>query len=319
MENPEIQVSSTTLGNPNENSALAAGKEIFTSIEKYTNTVVLNAEELKSFTEKELPEAKFGVSVLASAVNPEQMKDLITSVDYPYYVKLLNTGFIKEKTTKIKNEGKKGFSLGLGLASELAYAQLQSHTPKDQMNSTIDAALSIDSDPIRIRTCIETVSLEEELRKIKEVNSKLKDKGKSVTWIVEPNKKIGDGTLSNFLNTLDNIKQDNRDLNWGIDLDLGGLSKEDRDLLNILEILDKDKLLPLLVSLSGKEYTNGDVISHLPLGYDQEYNKKIGEWFKMRSYRGQKIPGIVIETSPAQKPLTDYQNFIKAFKSGFIS
>jgi hypothetical protein len=319
MENPEIQINSTTLGNPNENSAITAGKEIFTGIESYTNTVVTNAEELKSHTEKELPEAKFGVSVLASSINPEQMGNLITSIDYPYYTRILNKEFLREKVEKVKSEGEKGFGLGVGLVSELAYAQLQSHTPEHQMNSTMNAALFVKSDPIRIRTCVETVSLEEELKKIKEVNDKLKDKGKRVTWVVEPNKKIGNGNLSSFLNILENIKRDNQDLNWGIDLDLGGLPKEDRSLLNILDILDKNQLFPLLVSLSGKEFTSSGIVSHLPLGDDIEYNQRIGEWFKMRLYRGQEIPGIVIETSPAQKPLTDYRNFLKAFKSGFLS
>ena len=319
MENLEIQVSSTTLGNPYEKGPIGAGIGLIENKAKYTETVINNARTFEDATAKEFPKATFGVSILASSVNPEQMKDLIRSIDYPYSVKVLNRDFLTKKSEKAKSEGYIGIGKDLAIAQEIAYGLLQAHSDEEQVNSTLKAVDIIEKNPIRIRTCVETVSLEEELKKIKEVNTKLKDKGKSATWILEPNKNMGDKNLADFLNRVNNIKRFNPSLHFGVDLDLGGLPEEERNHLQILEKLNANELFPIFLSLSGREYLNGDVRSHLPLGNDEKYNKDIGEWFKMRLRRGQQIPGIVIETSPARKPLTDYKNFLKAFKSGFIS
>lgn len=81
------------------NAAVALGEGVI-SKNAYTETVVRNAEEFRRETESVFPSAVFGVSVLASSINPEKMKGLIGSVDYPY---VINWGldFLKEKIEKI--------------------------------------------------------------------------------------------------------------------------------------------------------------------------------------------------------------------------
>jgi hypothetical protein len=317
MEKIDMEVSSTTLGNPKEEGKIGAISGLFQNKEKYTQTVINNAGRFQTETEKIMGEEKvdFGVSILASSVNPQQIKQYISSIDYPYKIDW-DIDFLKEKVGRAKREGYKGLGIGIGVAQELAYAFLQSNSNEQQMSSTYLASEMIENSPVKIRTSIEMVTLEEELRKIKEVNSKIKDKSKDVIWVIEPNEKVGEGTLSDFLTRLDHIREGNRDLKFGVDLDLGGLPNEQRDLITILERLNASEQFPLLISLSGREYTEGGIKSHLPLRNDEEYNSSIGEWFKNRLARGLKIPGIVIETSPADKPLMNYKEFLKAFKRG---
>lgn len=326
MKDSEVsfEISSTTLGNPNEQGGMiGATKGLLTeaiSKEQYTNIVVDNAEKAKNITEAIIPEATFGVSVLASAVQPEQMKDLISSVDYPYLVRF-NTDFFKEKLTKSKKEGYTGLGLGIAIAQEYAYALLQTHNEREQKETTIKAVLNATKDTVKIRTCIKTASIEEEIRKIREVNSQLQDYGKNIIWAIEPNREVGDGTLVDFMTRYENIKNDpqNRSMQFGIDLDMGGLPKEESsNILPILDILERngEKSLPLCISLSGQDYTNGSVRTHLPLGADSDLNKKLGEWFKIRQYQGKNVPALIIETSPTGNVLADYEKFLSSFKKG---
>ena len=98
----------------------------------------------------------------------------------------------------------------------------------------------------------------------------------------------------------ENIKNDpkNASLRFGVDLDMGGLPKEEyKNMFGILDALERQKKnnLPLILSLSGKEYTNGTVRTHLPLGNDFDTNKQLGDWFKTRQLKGEKIPAIIID------------------------
>jgi hypothetical protein len=313
----DLQVSSTTLGYEGDGgsigAALALGEGII-SKEAYTETVVTNAEKFKQETEKIFPSAQFGVSVLASSINPEKMKDLIGSVDYPY---VINWGldFIKEKKQKVQNEGRRGFGGMVDLAQELGYAMLQSDSDRSQIRDTVNVSNSSYLNPVMIRTCIETISFENEIKKIKEINSRL---NKDAIWVIEPNKKVGDGTYASFLQTYENILKAIPDINFGIDLDLGGLPKED-NLLSVLDNMNSNNMLPLLISLSGKEYIDGDVRTHLPLGGNSIENRELAQYLYRMQLRGQKIPGLVIESSPAlRNSLGDYTQFLDSFKRGFL-
>ena len=312
----DIQVSSTTLGYEGEggtfNAAVALGEGVI-SKNAYTETVVRNAEEFRRETEKVFPSAVFGVSVLASSINPEKMKELIGSVDYPY---VINWGldFLKEKIEKVQKEGQKGLGAMVALAQELGYAMLQSQSDKEQIKDTMNMSKVSNHLPTMIRTCIETVSLENEIKKIKEISSRLNG---DVVWVIEPNKKVGDGTYSSFLQTYENILKANPDIKFGIDLDLGGLPKES-SLLSVLDAMNSNDMLPLLISLSGKEYIQGDVRTHLPLGNNIDENKQLAQYLYRIQLRGQKIPGLVIESSPAlRNSLNDYSHFLDSFKKGF--
>lgn len=315
----EIQVSSTTLGYEGEGGNIggirALAKEVI-SKEAYTETVVKNAERFEEITKREIPEAKFGVSVLASAVNPEELKEMFRSVDYPYHINW-GPAFLLEKWQKGKKEGFKGLGAAMAFAQELAYATLQSSTDRDQIEDTVNAAKIMEINPVRARTSIEVPSFAEELKIIEELTAKLGDMGRNVTWVLEPNKKVGDGTLQSFLEMYDRISRANPKLHFRFELDMGGLPREDRNLLNILDGLDKDSIFPVFLSLSGQDYREGDVVTHLPLGKDVELNRHLGEWFKVRRMRGQKLPGIVVETSPTQENvLKDYAEFLKSFRQG---
>ena len=278
----------------------------------YTEIILRNADSLKK-NEEIFPSANFGVSVLASSVNPENMKGLISSIDYPYAIKW-GLGFIKEKKGKVGKEGYEGFSGLLALGQELGYAMLQSPSDKRQTQDTLDVAKMTNLNPLMIRTCIETVSMDEEIRKINKIN---RDLDRNVIWVIEPNKKVGDGTYSSFLQKYENILRVNPNISFGIDLDLGGLPQES-NLLSVLDNLNQNNMLPLLLSLSGKEKIEGDVRTHLPLGKSIEENKQLAEYLYKMQLRGQKIPGLVIETSPAQhSPLKDYSSFLTSFKKGF--
>lgn len=318
----EIQVSSTTLGYRGEGGkigGIGALAEKIVSKEIYTRTVAENAERFKEITEGEIPQAQFGVSVLASAVNPEGFKEMIRSVDYPY---LINWGpaFLKEKWEKGKKEGFNGLGAAVAFGQELAYAFLQSSKYYDQFNDTVNVANMVELNPVRIRTSIEVLSFEDELKRIKAITAQLGNTSRNVTWVLEPNKKVGDGTLQEFLVTYDQILTDNPTLRFGIDLDMGGIPNEDPNLLNILDRLDRNGRLPIFLSLSGKDYKEDDVVTHLPLGRDIELNRQVGEWFKVKQMRGQKLPGIIIETSPTQEDVfKDYSEFLKSFKKGLLS
>jgi len=326
MEDTELdlQISTTTLGNTNESGGkLGAveglGQAIF-SKDRYTDTVLSNTLKVKDITKELIPEANFGVSVLASVVNPYILKKNNiepSSIDYPYLVKY-NMAFLKEKVHKGKEEGHTGLGLAMAVAQEYAYGFLQSHSDEEQIDSTLRVA-SVMEDMVKIRTCIETVSIEDEIRKIREINRILKDGGKSITWVIEPNKKIGDGTFTNFMNIYTNIKNDyqNKDLRFGIDLDMGGLPKEEYDhVFNIMDSMHGD-YFPIYLSLSGKDYTDGTVRTHLPLGDDVEFNRKLGEYLVLRGIRGQKIPGLIVETNPTGNVEEDYKNFLRGLKRGF--
>ena len=323
MEDRElnIEISSTSLGNTRESGGkLGAvdglGQALF-STDRYTDTILSNTLEAKEITEELIPEANFGISVLSSVVNPEKIKEYISSIDYPYLVKL-NTDFLKEKVKKGKEEGYTGLGLGIAVAQEYAYGLLQSHSDEEQIDSTLRVA-NVMEDMVKIRTCIETVSIEDEIRKIREINRILKDGGKSITWVIEPNKKIGDGTFTDFMNIYENIKNDpkNSNLKFGIDLDMGGLPKEEYgNVLNIMDSMHGD-YFPIYLSLSGKDYTEGTVRTHLPLGDDVEFNRKLGEYLVFRGIRGQKIPGLIVETNPTGNVLRDYEKFLKGLKQGF--
>jgi len=191
---------------------------------------------------------------------------------------------------------------------------LQSQSDKNQVKDTVDVANMSSLNPVMIRTCIETISLENEIRKIKGINSRL---NKDVIWVIEPNKKVGDGTYASFLQTYENILKANPDINFGIDLDLGGLPQES-NLLSVLDSMNSNNMLPLLISLSGKEYVQGDVRTHLPLGKDLDGNRELAQYLYKMQLRGQKIPGLVIESSPAlRNSLRDYSQFLDSFKKGF--
>jgi len=320
-ESLEIQVSSTKLGYTGEGEniggANALAQEIF-SKDRYTKTVLHNAEKFKEITEQEMPEATFGVSVLASAIKPEQLKGIIRSVDYPYHIRW-GKDFVKDKLKKGQKEGQKGFGAAVALGQELAYALLQSPSARDQIQTTLDAARLLDVNPVKIRTCIETVSIEDELNRIKGLNVKLGQEGKNVIWVIEPNKKIGNGILQSYMDMYEQLIHDNSGLHFGIDLDLGGLPNEDTHILELLDRLDRNNHLPVFLSLSGRESVEGDVRTHLPIGKDSEYNTKLASWFFRRMYRVQRLPSIVVETSPTQpNVLKDYSDFLKSFKQGFI-
>ena len=323
MEDTElnIEISSTSLGNTSQEGGKFGAVEGFVqaicSEDLYTKTIAERATEAQDITKEIFPNANFGISVLASVVNPEKMKGYISSIDYPYLVKL-NTDFLKEKVKKGKEEGYTGLGLGIAVAQEYAYGLLQSHSDEEQIDSTLRVA-NVMEDMVKIRTCIETVSIEDEIRKIREINRILKDGGKSITWVIEPNKKIGDGTFTDFMNIYENIKNDpkNSNLKFGIDLDMGGLPKEEYgNVLNIMDSMDRDNF-PIYLSLSGKDYTEGTVRTHLPLGDDVEFNRKLGEYLVFRGIRGQKIPGLIVETNPTGNVLRDYEKFLKGLKQGF--
>jgi hypothetical protein len=323
MEDTElnIEISSTSLGNTSQEGGKFGAVEGFGQAlflkDRYTDTVISNALEAQAVTEEIFPNINLGISVLASVVNPEKMKGYISSIDYPYLVKL-NTDFLKEKVKKGKEEGYTGLGLGIAVAQEYAYGLLQSHSDEEQIDSTLQVANVMDN-MVKIRTCIETVSIEDEIRKIREINRILKDGGKSITWVIEPNKKIGDGTFTDFMNIYTNIKNDyqNRDLRFGIDLDMGGLPKEEYDyVFNIMDSMDRDNF-PIYLSLSGKDNTQGTVRTHLPLGDDVESNKRLGEWLNVRMIRGAKIPSLVVETNPTGNVVEDYEKFLRGLKRGF--
>ncbi|MGI6443482.1 MAG: hypothetical protein ACOX06_00500 [Candidatus Dojkabacteria bacterium] len=322
----EIQLSSVSLGNPNQEGgnigAVAGLVQSALDKEKYTNIVVENALEAQRITQEHLGDkAEFGVSVLASSLNPSGIQGFLASVDYPYLVKF-NKQFLNEKMQRVKGEGYRGLGLAVALGKEYAYALLQSHSEEDQMGSTLEAVQAMKDDVVKVRTCIETVSFEEEMKKIRQLTVKLKGLGKNVIWAIEPNKKIGDGTFVDFMTIYDNIKNNpkNASLKFGIDLDMGGLPKEEyKDMFRIMEALERQgkNNLPLFLSLSGKEYTEDTVRTHLPLGNNFDVNKQIGEWLKVRQFRGERIPAIVVESSPTENVLADYDNFLKSFKGGF--
>ncbi len=313
----EIEVSSTTLGYEGKGGALGASialAEDLVSKELYTQAVMRNAQEFKDVTKEKIPQATFGVSVLASAINPKMMRDMIKSIDYPYSIKW-GMNFLKEKIEKDITEDEEGFNGKMILAQDLAYAMLQAKTGRQQERSTIKASEYIKYDPVKIRTCIETVSIDNALRKIKEVNSKIKEKGKNVMWVIEPNMKIGDGTLSSFLNILESIQRDNPSLSFGIDLDMGGLINEEKSLLQVLDTLDSNSILPAYISLSGQEGTKDNVRTHMSLGRDIKENIELGKWLHDMQFRGKKIPGLIVETNPREGGvLDDYVEFLKKLK-----
>jgi hypothetical protein len=150
----EIQVSSTTLGYEGEGGKIggitALAEEVI-SRDRYTETVVENAERFEETTKREIPEAKFGVSVLASAVNPEELKEMFRSVDYPYNIKW-GPALLLEKWQKGKKEGFKGLGAAIAFGQELAYAALQSSTDRGQIEDTVNAARMMELNPVRIRT-----------------------------------------------------------------------------------------------------------------------------------------------------------------------
>ena len=201
----------------------------------------------------------------------------------------------------------------IALGQELGYAMLQSSSDRKQIQDTINVANMTNLTPLKIRTCIETVSMEEEIKKIKGINREL---DRNVIWVIEPNKKVGDGTYSSFLEKYDNIFKAYPDIHFGIDLDLGGLPKES-NLLSVLDSMNQNSILPLLISLSGKENVQGDVRTHLPLGKNVDENRQLASYLYKMQLRGKKIPGLVIETSPAQQnPLNDYAQFLNSFNAG---
>ncbi len=313
-----IEVSSTSLGFDGDGGttgAFAAFAEGLISKDLYTQIVIENAQEFEKVTKENIPEATFGVSVLASSVNPKMMKNMISSIDYPYYIKW-NRDFLKGKIGKditVDDEGIKGMMV---LAQDLAYAMLQAGSSKEQESSTFKAAGYVVDNPIKIRTCIETISIEDELKKIKKINKEILRKDLDVIWAIEPNMKIGDGTLSSFLNTLENIQKDNPTLSFGIDLDIGGLVKEDKNLLQILDTLDVNRKLPIYISLSGKEDQKDTVRTHLPLVNDEAGNIELGRWLHNMKFRGKGIPRLIIETNPTQSNmLKDYEGFLKNLRT----
>lgn len=319
----DIQMSSTSLGyekNGGTVEAAAALAEGIISKDRYTELVSNNAQKAESITKEEFPDATFGVSALASAVNAEKLKKDISigSVDYPYYVNLMSKELFDIKKAEVDRQGRTGISRLMYYAQEYAYAMLQSQTEKDQMNSTVNTAKLIESGTARLRTCIKTLSDEDEIKKMREVNSRLNG-NMNVIWAIEPNRGIGDGTLSTYIDGLMQAQRDpkNNGMRFGIDLDLGGLPKEDRSLMEVLDILDNQNLLPVFVSLSGREHVDQSFHTHLPLGNDAEFASKLGEWIKQRISRGQNVPAFVVETKPTEQDvLKDYANFLANLRSG---
>ena len=310
-----IEVSSTTLGFDGEGGnigAFAAFAEGLISKDLYTQIVLENTRDFESVTKEIIPQSTFGVSVLASAINPKMMKKMISSIDYPYSIKW-GVDFLKGKIEKDITVDEEGIKGKMVLAQDIAYAMLQAESDKEQERSTLKAAGYILHNPVRIRTCIETISIEDELRKIKKINKQILQKDLDVIWAIEPNMKIGDGTLSSFLNTLESIQKDNPTLSFGIDLDMGGLINEEKNLFQVLDTLDSNQLLPIYISLSGKEKDN--VRTHLPLGRDINGNIELGRWLHNMQFKGKKIPRLIVETNPSQEGvLEDYMEFLKKLK-----
>ncbi|HQA87819.1 MAG TPA: hypothetical protein PLW18_01970, partial [Candidatus Dojkabacteria bacterium] len=163
----EIQVSSTTLGFDGDESgkipAALGLVEGTISREAYTYLVLNNALDFKEKTLEKFPNADFGVSVLASSVNPHRLKELIRSIDYPYDIKW-GLNFINQKKKEVSNMGYTGFAAAVSLGEELGYAMLQAKSAKGQIDSTIKTAQASGLEKIVIRTCSETVSTEEEIK-----------------------------------------------------------------------------------------------------------------------------------------------------------
>lgn len=324
-EELELQMSSTTLGYEGEGGKVGAATalvEKLISKDRYTDLVIKNALRAKDITELEFPdqEIDFSISSLASAVTPEKLKDTIEvgSVDYPYDVDMFSKETYRIKKAEVDRQGRTGvFERGMSFALEYAYASLQSPTVVDQLHSTVEMVKLIKEGTPRLRTCIAMAMDDEKLKTMRKVNAELGGDN-SVIWAVEPNRGIGDGTLSDYISTLMKVKRDNPDLTFGIDLDLGGLPQEDnRSILELLDVLDNDKLLPVFLSLSGQNYLEEGFRTHLPLGNSVEFAKKLGEWIKVRQARGQKLPAFLVETSPADpEVLKDYANFLANLKTG---
>lgn len=315
----DIQVSSTTLGYEGKGGTVLAAKAMLDNPNIYTDLVIDHALDAEAMTYDVFPNATFGVSMLASAVNPEKLKSYVDvgSVDYPYLVEF-NKEFLEIKKQEVAKQGKTGLGALLALSKELGYGVLQSHKPEDQINDTVKMAKLIEAENPRLRTSLDVVLSDEELKKIREVNSKLQ--GTSAIWAIEPNKKIGDGTLNDFLQRFIQMRDHNKDLTFGIDLDLGGLPGEDRNLPSILDILTSDtknNLLPVFISLSGQEKIENGFRTHLPLGNNNDLANQLGKWISDRKAKGLSIPSFVIETSPTDPDvLRDYSNFLTNLKKG---
>lgn len=103
----DIQMSSTALafeGKGGYAGAAIALAEGVISSSRYTDLVIENALKAKEITKTELPEATFGVSALASAIDLDTIRGAmdIGSVDYPYYDKFDQTLFETKKTRSSK-------------------------------------------------------------------------------------------------------------------------------------------------------------------------------------------------------------------------
>lgn len=320
--NLDFEVSSTTLGYEGNSGTIPAALAMLggtISKDRYTDLVIDHALEAETITYGVFPSSNFGVSMLASAVNPDKLRNYVSvgSVDYPY-LDVFDKQFIDGKKEEVAKQGVTGPKAVLGLAKELGYALLQSHKPEDQINDTVKMAKIIEAENPRLRTSLDIVLSEDELKRIREVNTKIGNT--STIWAIEPNKKIGDGTLNDFLQRFIQMRDQNKDLKFGIDLDMGGLPGEDRNLPQILDILTSDtknNLLPIFLSLSGQEKLENGFRTHLPLGNNVDLANQLGSWIKDRSAKGLSIPSFVIETSPTDpEVLKDYSNFLTNLKKG---
>jgi predicted RND superfamily exporter protein len=203
----------------------------------------------------------------------------------------------------------------LGYGFEIAYAMAQASSKKDLKKKVEDTIENFPKDsPITMRTCIENAS---DPRVLREMNH-LSERNENVIYALEPNSKLVN-TLSEYIEYVNNIKENNPELEIGLDLDLTHL-KEERNLQEILERLEGTKDFPLMISLGGTVLSEQDIKldTHLPLNLqDDNVVKNLGEYYSVLRFRNERMPSLVFETNPAEEGLFDnYKEFLRSFNKG---
>jgi hypothetical protein len=315
-----IQWSSTSLANTGERASEAGATLLngLLSNESYTKTVFKKAKDFEEETKEHFPQAKFGVSVLPTMMNKEtlsEFKELLEngSIDIPYIINWLKLPTQKAKEVMARD----GVSLKglLGYGFEIAYAMTQASSKKDLKKKVEDTIENFPKDsPITMRTCIENAS---DPRVLREMNH-LSERNENVIYALEPNSKLVN-TLSEYIEYVNNIKENNPELEIGLDLDLTHL-KEERNLQEILERLEGTKDFPLMISLGGTVLSEQDIKldTHLPLNLqDDNVVKNLGEYYSVLRFRNERMPSLVFETNPAEEGLFDnYKEFLRSFNKG---
>lgn len=317
-----IQWSSTSLGNTEEGPT-GAGSTLLNGLiskEFYQNTVFDKAEKFAKETEEKLPGSTFGVSILPTMMNKDNLEQFMEyiengSIDIPYIIDWIKLPVQKAKEVVARNGI--GLKAALDYGFEIAYAMMQANS-----ESTLDRSLNEsiskfpNNSPITMRTCIENASNPSVLNIIKELSSK----NENIKYALEPNAKLVN-TLPDYISYINQLREDNPNLNIGLDLDLTHLEKEERNLLQILDRLEGYKDFPLMISVGGNVLSeeNLNINTHLPLRLqDPETVKHLGEYYSKLRLRNKKLPSLVFETSPAQVGLFDsYRDFLESFKKGY--